>query len=685
MEGVGPFKAPKTIEFKPGLNVVYGRNEAGKSTLMRTIETLFFGFKPIKDWKYAGWESGETLIEGIVAETDEVNAHVSRRYGSKIRGNVLRGHVADVLGNNALWEDRIDIELYKSMFSMSTDELSGIGKKSWKELNDSLTDNYNSEVFKTAHEVVTDLDALASALYRENGRGQFEMKRVKEDQKSLEEQLRGLQIEHAYAIKSAEEKRMLKSNLELLNVKLATLDRQIKEHESMREALHIRSELSKIQTEADLLELLDLPSREHLDAFKHAMTRLVLVKQQKQQQMATLIQLEQAVAEIERTFNSKKTGRSALRVAIALVAVAAAGIGTWYWLPGGLTTQEQWAIAGLVGVAVLATVNIRVSAYFDRKKANAKAEGELSTLSAEKLTLEGQIKSGEEEAVILLESVNEVSSWLENHTELDAEQANELRLRLDYLKSRQSELLALQPAESLNLNAKDSDTEITVASLLEKRDHLTEQKIDIEKQLAHNTELTPKEIEFRMNELEKKIDLNSQSLWQTAIQRDRMLFASKIVSAAEQQYRHSQRPDFLIKASRFMKLLSDGRYEEILMTEAGGFVLKENSRLTPVGESTSRGTKEQMYMAIKIALMTRLDPLGRYPLLLDEVVINFDEQRRLGFYKMIEEIGKERQIIMATCHEWLLEEMRQTLPFEKIYLETMKFGLHNTSLDFENR
>lgn len=36
----------RPIEFKAGINVVYGQNEAGKSTLFNGLLTLFYGFKP---------------------------------------------------------------------------------------------------------------------------------------------------------------------------------------------------------------------------------------------------------------------------------------------------------------------------------------------------------------------------------------------------------------------------------------------------------------------------------------------------------------------------------------------------------------------------------------------------------------------------------------------------------------
>ena len=46
LKAFGPF-SDRTLDFSsdlPGLHVVYGPNEAGKSSSMRALQALFFGF-----------------------------------------------------------------------------------------------------------------------------------------------------------------------------------------------------------------------------------------------------------------------------------------------------------------------------------------------------------------------------------------------------------------------------------------------------------------------------------------------------------------------------------------------------------------------------------------------------------------------------------------------------------------
>lgn len=63
INGFGKLKE-KEIEFKDGINVVYGENEAGKSTILRCIQAMFFGVSKLKNGKsisdfeqYKPWEN----------------------------------------------------------------------------------------------------------------------------------------------------------------------------------------------------------------------------------------------------------------------------------------------------------------------------------------------------------------------------------------------------------------------------------------------------------------------------------------------------------------------------------------------------------------------------------------------------------------------------------------------------
>ena len=81
----------------------------------------------------------------------------------------------------------------------------------------------------------------------------------------------------------------------------------------------------------------------------------------------------------------------------------------------------------------------------------------------------------------------------------------------------------------------------------------------------------------------------------------------------------------------------------------------------------SRGTREQLYLAMRFGLIqeyeTRSEPL---PVVMDDVFVNFDDDRRDNVIEILKEFSKERQVIILSCHKQSLDlftrhEARQIL------------------------
>ncbi|MDN5363318.1 MAG: hypothetical protein PWQ91_379 [Eubacteriales bacterium] len=74
--GFGRFDG-RVIELSPGLNIVFGSNEAGKTTFVRAIEGVLFGFKRRKEntnllrLRYRPWDSALPYVAGITIEDNE--------------------------------------------------------------------------------------------------------------------------------------------------------------------------------------------------------------------------------------------------------------------------------------------------------------------------------------------------------------------------------------------------------------------------------------------------------------------------------------------------------------------------------------------------------------------------------------------------------------------------------------
>jgi uncharacterized protein YhaN len=70
----------------------------------------------------------------------------------------------------------------------------------------------------------------------------------------------------------------------------------------------------------------------------------------------------------------------------------------------------------------------------------------------------------------------------------------------------------------------------------------------------------------------------------------------------------------------------------------------------------SDGTCDQLYLSLRLAsIEQRLKDSEPIPLILDDILINFDDDRSLATMKVLSDLSKKTQIIFFTHHRHLLE------------------------------
>ena len=65
----------------------------------------------------------------------------------------------------------------------------------------------------------------------------------------------------------------------------------------------------------------------------------------------------------------------------------------------------------------------------------------------------------------------------------------------------------------------------------------------------------------------------------------------------------------------------------------------------------SKGTGEQVYLALRLALYRMLsDPADPCPIILDDALAYFDDERAALALQYLAELAEDRQILLFTCH-----------------------------------
>ncbi len=142
-----------------------------------------------------------------------------------------------------------------------------------------------------------------------------------------------------------------------------------------------------------------------------------------------------------------------------------------------------------------------------------------------------------------------------------------------------------------------------------------------------------------------------------AVERWRMLAVTELtLDAVRRTYETERQPEALADASNYLQRLTEGRYTRV-WTPLGERALRvddaEGNSL-PV-EVLSRGTREQVFLSLRLALVAAYARRGIHlPLVLDDVLVNFDARRAKAAAAALRDFAADgHQVLVFTCHEHL--------------------------------
>ncbi|WP_226789455.1 ATP-binding protein [Latilactobacillus graminis] len=108
-------------------------------------------------------------------------------------------------------------------------------------------------------------------------------------------------------------------------------------------------------------------------------------------------------------------------------------------------------------------------------------------------------------------------------------------------------------------------------------------------------------------------------------------------------------PRLLEKATQYFAILTQNRYIKINFDETLMTVLRADQVLFEVGE-LSQGTAEQLYIALRFAFAEEVADVVSLPLLIDDGFVNFDDQRQVAVWTLLQKLSEANQVIYLTAN-----------------------------------
>ena len=128
--------------------------------------------------------------------------------------------------------------------------------------------------------------------------------------------------------------------------------------------------------------------------------------------------------------------------------------------------------------------------------------------------------------------------------------------------------------------------------------------------------------------------------------------AVRLLDRARERFESERQPEVVRTAGRVFSAMTKGRYTDVRVPMDGtGVTVLASDGTVRGSDQLSRGTAEQLYLALRIGLIGSLGATGSaLPVLMDDVVVNFDPERREGAVRAIAELAAMRQVLFFTCH-----------------------------------
>ena len=125
--------------------------------------------------------------------------------------------------------------------------------------------------------------------------------------------------------------------------------------------------------------------------------------------------------------------------------------------------------------------------------------------------------------------------------------------------------------------------------------------------------------------------------------------AMETLQLADSRLRSRFSPRITAEAGNILSELTQGKYANVLLEPDMRLSVREDARMRPAA-AMSCGTADQMYLALRLAMSRLLLPEGA-PLILDDALVNFDEDRCKAALELLQTEAQTRQIVLFSCRK----------------------------------
>lgn len=614
----------KEIEFKDKINIVYGKNESGKSTLLKFIQNTFYGIsknkkgKEYSDFdKYSPWAeeefSGKLEYELDNNEKYEIYRDFKKKnpkiFNEKKEDISKEFNIDKTKGNEFFTEQtKIDEDLFLSTILSNQQEVKLEKSKQ------------NILIQKIANLVGTGEDNVSykRAIDRINRRQLDEIGTERSREKPLNilnRKIELLEEEKEELEKYKDLKYEIEENKNNLMEEISNYENEfnfIQEIKKINENEKIEKEKIKIKEEI---------KNNNLEKIKLNKNEINKIENENK------IILEKNNKKIEELKNKKNKLKNKLIIIFILIIII--NIIQFILIKNNIIKYIFLLTVPTFLIFIINKLKNKNNKIKIEEKNNKKIEEEINLEKNKYLNENNLLEKNEND---LEKELNNLKNNYNLKINLEKEKIkNKYINKLDNYKINN-----LINSENINYEIEKIQKEINNKKI--KLHELEIDKENIEPKLDNLSKIE----EELVNDNEEKVNL--KKLEQS------MNLAKEILNKAYEEMKNTVTPKFTENLSTNISKITDGKYKHVNVYDENGMVVELENGNYVEASRLSVGTIDQLYLSLRLSMIDDLSK-EKMPIILDEAFAYFDTERLKNILKYLSEEYNNRQIIILTCTE----------------------------------
>lgn len=598
IDGFGKF-SNEEIELNKGLNIIYGENEAGKTTLHTFIKGMLFGMgkstiKGVVDDiynKYEPWDNPSNYAGRMIIEEDGIEYRLERNFNKDSESfkiiNTAEGIELSELEMADLFYDLNEANYYNTI------SVGQLGGETTEELADILN-NYAANLVNTKSEEI-DLKGAIEELGEQKKEVRrsisgLERSAVVAEEFELDKRSSKVKKEQAKFMDSYDNRTRRQTELEEELTKLKEIEEDEKDEVSRKKAA--------VKFYEERLEILDKENKVVGDTVE------------KKRKKITDLSEELEECGVRNEVEAKELNKKAVEMKVIPEPIIGLAILELVIAIVIFIVVKSWIPKALLVCFLIATVAFAIVKYILNKK-----QKEMLLLKSEQM-------------FEMLESRDKLTEEMEKFQQRIAENKvniNKIKNDLEDLQNAKVDDKLIEKIAEVGVELKEVVKKIE--NIQWDIDHCQQQKEEVDK---------AKEV---VKEKFVKIDLAEEDM--RAIDE-----AIRHIEQIAVDIRENFGKDLNRKASAYLAAITKGKYIAITIDDKMNINVEGANRLVKHSK-LSKGTMEQVYMSLRLASADMLFETKK-PIILDDAFAHYDNRRMANTIAALS--NNYEQIIIFTCH-----------------------------------